>query len=181
MPNYPICNSLRIALAVFLASSINAIVVPELAHAQTPPMAADIYENVIRVPVTASDLEGKHFAADIAVTTYKPAGNGPFPLVVISHGRAEDPRERAAVPRYRFQSASRFFVRKGFVVAVPTRLGYGDTVGVGDPESRGDGCEKLNSSALLQSTTAEIKAVVARMRQETYVDPQRLVLAGESV
>ncbi len=146
--------------------------------AEVPPYS-DIHENVMRVPVAASDLRGHHFRADIAVTTYRPDGAGPFPLVVISHGRAENPRERGAITRYRFASAAHFFVRKGFAVAVPTRIGYGDTVGVGDPENRGDGCK--DSRTQLASGTAEIAGVVARLRREKWVDAKHLVLAGESV
>ncbi len=95
----------------------------------------DINESVVRVPVSVSDIYNKPYNTDIALTIFKPNGEGPFPLVVINHGRGFDAAARSKLVRARFESAARFFIRKGFAVAVPTRLGNGDNPSAGDPES----------------------------------------------
>lgn len=152
---------------------------PAPSPALHPVPANDIHEAVRRVPVTAMDRLGKEYAADILVTTYKPQGDGPFPLVIINHGRAENPRERAAIPRFRYSFAARYFVRKGFAVAVPSRIGYADTVGVGDPDNRGWGC--VDSRGLVESGIRQIRAVTTHLRREPWIAPDRLLLVGESV
>jgi predicted dienelactone hydrolase len=93
---------------------------------QAPParLATDIREAVVRVPVSVENHIGRTVQADLIVTTFRPAGQGPFPLVVLNHGRPVYEQERAAMKRQRLESAARFFVRKGFAVAVPTRIGY---------------------------------------------------------
>jgi predicted dienelactone hydrolase len=90
----------------------------------------DINESVVRVPVLVSDIYNKSYNTDIALTVFKPSGEGPFPLVVINHGRGFDAAARSKLVRARFESAARYFVRKGFAVAVPTRLGNGDNPSV---------------------------------------------------
>ena len=99
----------------------------------------DTQEAVLCIPATVKNAFGKEMTGDIFVSVFRPAGAGPFPLVVISHGR--DPDTRAQYERQRYESASRYFLRKGFAVAVPLRLGYGETAALGDPEDS-MGCDR---------------------------------------
>src|SRR6185436_8021615 len=90
-------------------------------------LAADLNESVTKIPAAGVEM---------VVTTFKPDGDGPFPLVIISHGRAAAAVDRAKVPRQRYTDAARYFVQRGFAVVVPTRKGYGETGG-SDPEHSG--------------------------------------------
>ena len=56
---------------------------------------------------------------ELEVTMFKPEGDGPFPVVVINHGRASG--NAKLQPRYRPLLAAREFVRRGYAVAVPMR------------------------------------------------------------
>ncbi|MEC5399944.1 alpha/beta hydrolase family protein [Uliginosibacterium sp. H1] len=152
-----------------------------VARAQAATLDHALREEVWHLPVRARDIKGREIAGDIPVTVFRPQGDGPFPLVVISHGRAGSRDGRARPARQRFESAASYFVRKGFAVAVPTRLGYGETITAGDPEDRGAGCSNNDYSALVEASGAQVQAVVARMRQEAWADPQRLLLVGQSV
>ncbi|MBI3347129.1 MAG: hypothetical protein HY020_07950 [Burkholderiales bacterium] len=150
-----------------------------LAQAQEASrLQADVREAIVRVPAHVEDAFGKAVDGELLVTTFRPPGPGPFPLVVISHGRSVD--KRAEYKRQRFESAARFFVRKGFAVAVPLRLGYGELAEAGDPESSVS-CEAPRFGAALQAASQQILAVREFMARQPDIDASRTVLAGVSV
>src|SRR4051812_19473271 len=65
---------------------------------------------------------------ELETTIFKPNGDGPFPLVVINHGKASgNPRFQA---RARYNVATGEFVRRGYVVAVPMRGGFSKSSGM---------------------------------------------------
>lgn len=138
----------------------------------------DVREAVLRVPVAVQDASGREVAGNLLVTTFKPKGAGPFPLLIISHGRSGE--KRAEYSRQRFESAARFFVRKGFAVATPLRLGYGELAPLGDPESS-QSCAKPNYALALTAAAQQILAVAQTMALQPDVDASRLVLVGQSV
>lgn len=143
--------------------------------------ARDIHETLIRIPVSAANREGSLISADIPVTLFRPDGPGPFPLVVINHGRATTPEKRAEPKIQRQESAARFFVRKGFAVAVPTRLGYGETLSVGDPERSRGSCSQAEYADAMRAGAAQVLTVIDHLREQSWVDAQRIVLVGQSV
>src|SRR5262245_55373924 len=72
-------------------------------------IAQDLHEQVLRLPVTVKNLYGREETRSIALTVFKPAGDGPFPLVIMSHGRASSDR-RAHQGRQRFEPLARYLV-----------------------------------------------------------------------
>jgi dienelactone hydrolase len=97
---------------------------------------------------------------------------------VISHGRNSD--KRADYQRPRFESAARYFVRKGFAVAVPLRLGYGELADAGDPESSVS-CDAPRFGSALRAAAQQILTVRDFMAAQTDIDASRTVLVGVSV
>lgn len=155
-----------------------ALFVATMARAEDP-MQADIHESVVHVPVDVRDIYNKEYRAEIPVTIYRPDGPGPFPLLILNHGRG--PAEvRIKLTRARYDSAGRFFVRKGFVVVMPTRLGNGDQPELGDPE-KGQSCGNPQFAVVTEAAVAQAEAVIAYMQKLPYIDPDRLVVAGQSV
>lgn len=150
------------------------------APAAQPRIATDIREAVVRVPTSVENAFGKRLDADLVVTTYRPPGPGPFPLVVINHGRAVTEKDRAAMQRPRFESAARFFIRKGFAVAVPMRIGYGELAAVGDPEASVR-CDAPRYEAAAKAAATEVAAVVRFMQGVSDIDARRVVLIGQSL
>ncbi len=152
------------------------------AQEQEPPapeqLSLDIREAIVRVPASVKDAFSKEISGDVLVTTFRPQGTGPFPLVVMNHGRATATRAQDARPR--FESIARFFVRKGFAVAVPQRLGYGASASVGDPEDNMS-CNSPRYQPAGEAAAAQVLAVVAYMRQQSDIDPARLVVMGQSL
>lgn len=147
-----------------------------------PPeqLSLDIREAIVRVHVTVKDAFNKEITGDVLVTTFRPQGPGPFPLVVMNHGRPGAAALRAQDPRQRFEPIARFFIRKGFAVAVPQRLGYGVSASAGDPEHL-TSCENPRYQPAGDAAAVQVLAVVAHMRKEADIDPNRLVIMGDSV
>ena len=145
-----------------------------------PRLANDIREAVIRVPVSVENHLGRRIDAELIVTTFRPAGPGPFPLAVLNHGRPVSEQDRAAMKRQRLEGAARFFVRKGFAVAVPTRIGYGELAGAGDPESSVR-CDAPRYETAAAAAAAQVAAVVRHMQSAADIDASRVVLAGQSL
>ncbi|MDI4632830.1 hypothetical protein J7U46_07200 [Pelomonas sp. V22] len=169
MPAHSLWRCAAVALALLFACSG--------ARAQDR-LDTELREQILRVPARVQDPFGKEVQGDLLVTTFRPQGAGPFPLVVISHGR--DSKTRAEYKRQRYESAARFFVRKGFAVAVPLRLGYGELAALGDPESSVN-CASPRFAPALAAAAEQILTVARFMQQQPGIDPQRLVLVGVSV
>lgn len=144
-----------------------------------PALARDLREEVDSLSVTLRDMTGREETRSIPLTWYRPAGEGPFPLAILSHGRDPLPR-RAQTPRLRFERLARYLVTKGFAVAVPTRVGYGPTFGDFDPETGGR-CDSLSLQPMAQATSAQVLATLERARQKRWVDASRWVAIGQSV
>lgn len=171
-------DAIVIAVSVLGALAGCAASTPVDQGAAPERLAADIRESVLRVPAAVFDAFGNKLSADLLVTTYRPPGPGPFPLVVISHGRSV--KGRADYKRPRFESAARFFVRKGFAVAVPLRIGYGELAAVGDPESSLR-CDSPRYDVPAKVAAEQIAAVVKAITASDDIDAHRVVLLGQSV
>jgi dienelactone hydrolase len=140
----------------------------------------DPQEQLVRIPVTVKALWGGTQTRDMPITLYRPQGPGPFPLLVLSHGRAGSSEQRAKPGIVRFESQARFFVRKGFMVLVPTRIGYGETGQGFDPEDSGTR-KSRDYQWTLGAAATEILAAAAYGRTLPGADGNRVVLVGQSV
>jgi dienelactone hydrolase len=137
------------------------------------PARAALDESVIRAPVVHGVEQ-----AYIDVTVFKPAGAGPFPIVVLSHGSPRSAEDRRREGRQRLVAQSERFVRMGYAVLVPTRRGYGESGGAwaeaygtcGDPDYHAAGLE----------TARDLRAAVDAVRHAPLADTARVVLAGQS-
>ena len=170
--------------ALLLALFSLALGVP--ARAQTPATAAssellasDLREQVLYTQATVKDLYGREETKALPITVYRPAGEGPFPLVVFNHGRAVADK-RAKQGRYRPEAAARYLVAKGFVVLVPTRIGYWESYGDFDPESSGR-CNAMRVEPMAIAASDQVLATLAFAKALPYVDATRWIVAGQSV
>jgi dienelactone hydrolase len=146
---------------------------------EAPKLAEDIHETIARVPVTVKLLSGKQHRGQFIVTHFRPKGDGPFPVVVMNHGRAAARAKRAKPPRFRSTVIARFWIRRGFAVFVPTRLGYGDAGLDPDPENSGR-CDARNYGLVLATMVDQIGATVEFAKSLPWVDPTRVVIMGQS-
>ncbi|MDQ6880821.1 MAG: prolyl oligopeptidase family serine peptidase [Pseudomonadota bacterium] len=135
------------------------------AMAQTPETDRALNESVLAIK--------KHglFTILLETTLYKPDGDGPFPVVVINHGKASgDPRFQ---PRYRPVSAARYFLQRGYAVVVPMRQGFSRSGG----SYIGGGCN-VESNGRVQAD--DVKAVFDYLGTQPWVDRDRLLVVGQS-
>ena len=146
------------------------------ALSQTPQLAADIHETVVSIPVV---INGKPTSTQMVGTVFKPSGDGPFPFVVLNHGRAGTPAERLQVRRWRYADASRWLVRRGFAVFVATRRGYGDTGG-SDVETNHN-CSNPWYTEPMAGGVESVLSVVQYAKQQSFTDKARFIVMGQSV
>lgn len=149
------------------------------ASAAAVQRARDLNEEVHLLPVTVRDLTGRRETVEIPLTIYRPSGAGPFPLLVMSHGRGS-PEQRRQQGRVRYDTLARYFVDKGFAVLVPTRVGYGPTFGDFDPENAG-GCLAMRVEEMSLAASDQVLAAVDYARRQPWADATRWIAAGQSV
>jgi dienelactone hydrolase len=108
---------------------------------------------------------------------YKPAGDGPFPLVIYNHGSRVG-RERAEVP---MAFIGRLLTDAGYAVLVPERRGYGKSDGPTYSEEIGDD----RGPRFLARLQAECDDVLAALTFATTtgqrpIDPKHVAIMGWS-
>jgi len=140
---------------------------------------ARLIEEEVPVPVTVANGRGKEVAQDIVVTVfYDNAAPKPYPLVVINHGRAATASGRAAMGRAKYSAVSRWFAELGFMVAVPTRVGYGVTGGE-DVEDTGT-CSRKKYEPGYAASAEQTLRVISVLRERDPVAKDRAVVVGQS-
>jgi dienelactone hydrolase len=160
---------------------------PALAQAPAPAAASsapetpalDMREEMVRIQVKVRDLYGREESRPMPITIYRPAGHGPYPILVLNHGRAVT-EKRASQGRWHPEAAARYFVAKGFVVLAPTRVGYWETYGDFDPESSG-ACNAMRVEPASQAVSDQVLADLAFAKVLSYADTSRWLVAGQSV
>jgi dienelactone hydrolase len=136
------------------------------AQAQAPELDAGLNEAVVTIP-----RKGGLFTFEIETTFYKPDGDGPFPVVVINHGKAlGDPRFQA---RYRPAQAARYFLQRGYAVLVPMRQGFSKSTG----SYNGVQCN-IESNGRVQAE--DVKATLDWAVAQPWADKDRLLVVGQS-
>lgn len=112
----------------------------------------------------------------LEATLYRPAGSGPFPVLLFSHGSTgggRTPADRTLRP----DTVAQLFLERGFVVLAPMRRGRGAS------EGRSDEVISCDDARLWQGIDEAIEdtdAALAWLREQPYADLQRLLLSGQS-
>ena len=137
-----------------------------------------LHETVEKMDVTVTNLYGRQVTGTVVITKFKPDGDGPFPIVIINHGRSGSNRGQPA--RFRYTAQASYFVDHGFAVFVPTRIGYGESGTEPDPEDSGP-CKSKSYAPSAEAASTELLAVLNYAQRQSDVDPKRVVIVGQSV
>ena len=108
---------------------------------------------------------------ELEATVFAPPGPGPFPVIVINHGRA--PGNAKFQPRYRPVLAVREFIQRGYVVMVPMRQGFSKS---GGSEISG-GCN-VYSNGIEQARS--VRRALDWAASQPWADISRIVVMGQS-
>lgn len=131
--------------------------------------------------VAAETLEALQARVDerqIAVYVHRPAGAGPFPVLVLSHGSPRDAAGRAEFGKGTLAAVARHFTARGVMVAVPIRRGYGAE---GGAWAEGYGaCERADFHSAGLNSARDIRAAVDAVLSRPDADRRRVVLMGVS-
>ena len=143
--------------------------------------AAEITREIVAIPIADAGVGA------MVAGVFRPAGGGPFPVLVYSHGRAGTPLERSRTRVPDPRGHVRYWLAKGFAVVAPIRPGYGETGG-SDREDSGvrydvfGNCWGRPEFMRSASAAAEaVQATLAWLRQQPWADARHVVLAGASM
>lgn len=155
---------MRLVLALLCAALGALVLVP--ARNDSPYAREDV-----RIPVADG-----HYS--LAVTILRPRGEGPFGAIVLNHGVGEDARERFLESPTLFIQAASAFIARGYAVVMPLRRGFGETGGA-FAEDAGD-CSSPRYGRGERAAASDVLAAYEFARKLPYVDPERMILAGQS-
>lgn len=133
--------------------------------AQAVALDTSINETVMMLPVVGQDGT----ALNLETTIFKPSGPGPFPLLVMNHGKERG--SPAAQKRDRFLAMNREFIKLGYAVVVPMRKGFAQSGG----SYRDYGCNMKDN---VQTQADDVQAALTAVLQQGWADPARIIVAG---
>src|SRR3954468_22246907 len=129
-----------------------------------------LLEERVRVPLASGRT--------IAATVLRPDAQGPCGAVILNHGVSASARERARESSDLLINAAAVFARRGYVVVMPLRRGFGATGGemAEDPGS----CSNPDYFTAEGKAADDVMAAYDYARSLPYVDGNRMMLAGQS-
>jgi dienelactone hydrolase len=153
----------RLQAAAVLAAC--CALTPASADNFLPPLDSQLHEQVIMVPA------GPGLQSQLETTVFRPDGPGPFPLLVINHGK--NPGDPSLQQRDRFVYMAAAFVRRGYAVMVPMRSGFAHSTG----QYADFGCD-MTSNGYGQAN--DVIDTIRYARKQSWIDGERIIVAGQS-
>ena len=135
-------------------------------QANASKLDTTLQEKIMMLAVTASEQE-----FELETTLFTPPGDGPFPVLLMNHGKERGNPKRQS--RDRFLAMSREFVKRGYAVVIPMRRGFSQSSGV----HKNFGCDLKLAG---QTQADDIQAVLTTLKKQSWVDAEHIVIAGQS-
>ncbi|WP_426174777.1 dienelactone hydrolase family protein [Massilia sp. TWR1-2-2] len=154
----PSVRNITLAIIVGLAS------LPSFSVEQELKLDYRLNEHIVLIPAGSG-------RSMMETTVFQPNGPGPYPLLIINHGK--EAGAPSAQQRDRFIFMATAFVKRGYAVIVPMRQGFANSTG----RYKDFGC---NMTANGYSQANDVRAAVNYARQQDWIDSDRIVVAGQS-
>jgi len=174
--------ALAFACALALAVPAFAQEAEPAADAASAPLPAG---EAVSISVPGAGAFGS--AATMTAQVYRPPGDGPFPVVLFSHGRAPDAVDRAHSKAGLNRSQLRFWLARGDAVVAPLRPGYGASGGP-DAENSGshfNGFGQCTTTPDYRKVAAaavrSVDATLAWLHTQPWADVHHVLLVGQSM
>jgi dienelactone hydrolase len=154
-----------------LAACCALILVLPLAEVRAEELRFD----AIRIPESAP---GGFRSLELEAIVVRPDDGAAHPLAVLNHGSPRDADDRSTILPYRLWPQAVAFARRGWVVVVPMRRGYGGSQGEW-AESYGS-CANPDYVAAGRQGASDIAAVARYMSGQSYVGKGKWISIGHS-
>ena len=119
---------------------------------------AKIVEDIVDLPVKVTKANGQVVSHSIKLTIFRDDAKARSPFLILNHGRAVLEADRIKLGRADYSDNARYFVSQGFVVFIPTRVGYGIT---GGPDLENSGaCRTKNYPPVYEAAAQQSIAVI---------------------
>lgn len=135
--------------------------------AQALPTASASAAVVVKAPLAPEVVAFPSGNLVLHGNMYRPAGAGPFPVVVFNHGSEATPHA---------EGQAMFYVAHGFVLFAPHRRGHGLSSDAGEYVGSLRGADARVAALVTQ--TDDVMAAVAYVATLPYVDRTRVAVAG---
>lgn len=141
----------------------------------TPSMAVPTQTELIKVPVAKKDT-----IYQLDAKIYKPQGNGPFPLIVLTHGtpRSAEDRQKTNADTY-FKNQAEYFADKGYTVMFVVRRGFGNSSAPYTESPLYSNKTRNYTKAGLEAAI-DLQAAIEFMKSQDYIDSKHIILMGQS-
>lgn len=159
-----------ISLLVFLVALLSWAI-GNIAYAQDINAGLRLVEEEVRVPARSGDYS-------IATRILRPEGAGPYGAIVLNHGAPVSADERRVESPDMLMHTATIFARRGYVVVMPLRRGFGATGGE-FAEDAGS-CRNPDYRRGESAAADDVMAAYNYARTLPYVDGNRMILAGQS-
>jgi dienelactone hydrolase len=166
--------------ALFLATILHFAAAQETNPSQTaappnpPQPAPHLVEKEMYVPSPGATAPG----LDVLEVYFNVPGR--HPLAVLTHGTSDDPQVRAHLTPWGQQSQAQWFARRGYVVFVVIRQGYGRSSGKQDSTHGGCGSRGGSFQETGEASVTDLAAVMRYAATLPEVDATTIVSAGVS-
>ena len=140
--------------------------------AMRPAAAQDYVREELRIPMAAAGPRG------LEALLIRPAGNGPYPLALISHGAPRDGATRATMSASRLYRQAVEFARRGFAALIVMRRGY--AISGGEYAENSGPCANRDYLRTAGTSAADLRAAVAAMKKRSDVATDGFIAIGVS-
>jgi pimeloyl-ACP methyl ester carboxylesterase len=142
------------------------------------PAQAEIIEETVRIAVRVEGAKALLVERQMVLTIVRDDKRKKAPYLMIHHGRPDNPARFAVMGQQKYPANANYFVAQGFVVLIPTRIGYGLTGGP-DVEYAGE-CGSKNYLRGVAPIVSETQQILAYAEKLNYVDASKGIVIGES-